>query len=63
MLQIIVKLLGAILMLLGVILIYDARVIVNEYFKKDKQNDYTRKSKIVGTVLGVCGGIMILLVE
>ncbi len=62
MLQIIVKLLGAILMLLGVILIYDARVIVNEYFKKDKQNDYTRKSKIVGTVLGVCGGIMILLV-
>lgn len=62
MLQIIVKLLGAILMLLGVILIYDARVIVNEYFKKDKQNDYTKKSKIVGTVLGVCGGIMILLV-
>lgn len=62
MLQIIVKLLGAILMLLGVILIYDARVIVNEYFKKDKQNDYTRKSKILGTVLGVCGGIMILLV-
>ena len=49
-------------MLLGVILIYDARVIVNEYFKKDKQHDYTRKSKIVGTVLGVCGGIMILLV-
>lgn len=60
MLHIIVKLLGAIIILLGVILVYDARVFVKEYFRNENQNDYSKKAKILGTILSICGGIIIM---
>ena len=60
MLHVIVKLLGAIIILFGVVLIYDARVLVKEYFRNENQNDYSKKAKILGVILSICGGIIIM---
>lgn len=60
MLHIIVKLLGAIIILIGVVFIYDARILVKEYFKNENQNDYSKKAKILGVLLSVCGGIILM---
>lgn len=42
MLQIIIKLVGVLLVLLGVILIYDARIITKRFFGFGDQNEATR---------------------
>lgn len=60
MLHIIVKLISAIIILIGVVFIYDARILVKEYFKNENQNDYSKKAKILGVLLSVCGGIMLM---
>lgn len=57
--QIILKLIGAAILLAGVILIYDARVITKKAFGFGDQNEATAGFKILGTILGVIGAIMI----
>lgn len=57
--QIILKLIGAVILLAGVILIYDARVITKKAFGFGDQNEATAGFKILGTILGVIGAIMI----
>lgn len=42
MLQVIIKLVGVILVLLGVIFIYDARIITKRFFGFGDQNEATR---------------------
>ena len=63
MLQIIVKLLGAILMLLGVILIYDARNITKKFFGFGDQNEGSSGLKIIGFIIAIVGGIIIFVVK
>lgn len=55
--QIILKLIGAAILLAGVILIYDARAITKKAF--GDQNEATARFKILGTILGVIGAIMV----
>lgn len=57
--QIILKLIGAAILLAGVILIYDARVITKKAFGFGDQNEATSGFKILGTILSVIGAIMI----
>lgn len=59
MIQIILRLIGALMVLGGIILIYDARVITKNFFGFGDQNDASNGLKIVGFILAIIGGIII----
>ena len=59
MIQVILRLIGALMVLGGIILIYDARVITKKFFGFGDQNDASNGLKIVGFILAIIGGIII----
>ena len=59
MVQIILKLIGVLIILLGVILIYDARVITKKTFGFGNQNEATSGFKILGVLLSVVGALIV----
>ena len=50
MLQIVFKLIGVLLILLGIVLIYDARILTKRFFGFGDQNDATQGLKILGFI-------------
>ena len=60
MLQIVLKLIGSIIILAGIILIFDARSISKKMFDFGNQNDSTSGFKMLGTILSVVGAIIVL---
>ena len=60
MFNIIMKLLMLVLILLGVILIYDARIITKRFFSFGDQNEGSTGLKTLGFVLAIIGGIVLL---
>ena len=61
MLQIIVKLIGVIIILVGVVFIYDARILTKRFFGFGDQNEATSGFKILGAMLSIVGGLIIYL--
>ena len=59
MLQIILKLIGAIIALIGVVFIYDARIITKKLFGFGDQNEATSGFKILGTIISIIGLLII----
>ena len=59
MLQIIFKLIGALISLAGVILVYDARLITKKMFNYGDQNEATSGFKILGAILCMIGALII----
>ena len=59
MFQLIIKLIGLLLVLVGVILIYDARIITKRFFGFGDQNEGSNGLKIMGFILAIVGGLMI----
>ena len=57
--QMILKLIGVILVLLGVILIYDARLITKRFFGFGDQNEGSSGLKILGFLLAIAGALII----
>ena len=57
----IIDFLGIVILMCGVILIYDARPITKKVFSFGDQNDGVKGLKIVGSVLSVIGGLLILI--
>ena len=57
--QIILKLIGALIVLAGVILIYDARIITKKMFGFGDQNEATSGFKILGAIITIVGAIII----
>ena len=53
------KLLGLILVLIGVILIYDARKITKQMFKFGNQNEASMGFKMFGFLFSIGGGLII----
>ena len=60
--QIILRLIGALILLAGVILIYDARIITKKVFGFGDQNEATDGFKILGIIIAVIGGLIIFFV-
>ena len=58
MLNIIMKLLMIILILFGIILIYDARIITKKFFGFGDQNEGSAGLKIIGFIIAIFGGIV-----
>lgn len=59
MFQIIVKLIGLIMLLIGVILIYDARILTKKFFGFGDQNEASSGLKILGFILSILGATII----
>lgn len=59
MLQIILKLIGLIMVLCGVIMIYDARIITKKFFSFGDQNEGASGLKIFGFIISIVGALII----
>lgn len=57
----IVKIIGIIILMCGVILIYDARPITKKRFSFGDQNDGVKCLKIAGFILSIIGGALMLI--
>lgn len=54
------KLIGTIVMMIGIILVYDARQLTKKFFKVNNLNVATFTCKVIGFTLFVIGGLIIL---
>ena len=63
MFQIIIKLIATLMLLLGSILIYDARIITKEFFGFGDQNEATSGLKILGLIIIIIGGLLFYFVK
>lgn len=63
MFQIIIKLIATLMLLLGSILIYDARIITKEFFGFGDQNEATSGLKILGFIIIIVGGLLFYFVK
>ena len=60
MVQIIFRLIGTVILLMGVVLVYDARIITKKVFDFGDQNEATSGFKILGALVAIVGGLIIL---
>ena len=59
MFQIIFKLIAVLMLLAGVILIYDARILTKKFFGFGDQNEATSGLKILGFIIVIIGGLIL----
>ncbi len=59
MFQIIIKIVGLLMVLSGVILIYDARILTKRFFGFGDQNEGSSELKILGFLISIVGGVII----
>ena len=57
--QIVLRLIGVLILLAGVALIYDARIITKKMFGFGDQNEATSGFKILGVLLSIVGAIIV----
>lgn len=58
MFQVIIRLIAVLILLLGVILIYDSRIITKRFFGFGDQNEGTAGLKIIGFIAVIVGGLI-----
>ena len=58
MFQIIINLIAILIILSGVILIYDARILTKKFFGFGDQNEATNGLKILGFIIAIIGGLI-----
>ncbi len=58
MFQVIIKLLTVIMLLCGIILIYDARILTKRFFGFGDQNEASSGLKILGFIITIIGGLI-----
>ena len=56
-----VAMIGTIIVMIGIILIYDARQITKKIFSFGDQNEATFALKITGFIMSIIGGLMIMI--
>ena len=57
--QIILRLIGVLILLAGVVLIYDARIITKKIFGFGDQNEATSGFKILGVLISIVGMLVV----
>ncbi len=58
MINIIIKIIALLIILVGVILIYDARILTKKFFSFGDQNEGSLGLKIWGFILTIVGGVI-----
>ena len=59
--NIILKILGSLIISVGVVLMFDARKLTEKYIKKSDINDVTKKLKIAGFIALIIGCVIFFL--
>lgn len=59
--EIFLKMIGIIIISIGVICVYDARKITNKFFSTSDTNTATRNLKIVGFVIAAIGSVFVII--
>lgn len=59
MFQIIMKLIGVLMLLAGIVMIYDARILTKKFFGFGDQNEASSGLKILGFIVSVLGGLIV----
>lgn len=59
MLEIIIKLIAVLMVLVGVIMIYDARILTKKFFGFGDQNEASNGLKILGFIFAILGGLIL----
>ena len=57
-----IVIIGVVVIMLGIILIYDARDFAKHFFSFSDQNNATLALKVVGFILSIIGGLLVLFV-
>jgi len=60
--KIVLNLIGVLILLLGVVLVYDARIITKKMFGFGDQNEATSGFKILGAFISVVGAVIVYFV-
>lgn len=58
MLQVIVKLVAVLMVLVGIVMIYDARILTKKFFGFGDQNEGSSGLKIIGFLMSIIGGLI-----
>ena len=58
MLQIIVKIVSILMVLAGIVMIYDARILTKKFFGFGDQNEASSGLKILGFLIAIIGGLI-----
>ena len=56
----ILKLIGVIIIALGIVCIYDARKLTKRFFSSSDTNGATRTFKIVGFIVSIIGSVLVI---
>lgn len=62
MLEIVIKFIATLIALVGVVLVYDARIITKKIFGFGDQNEASEGLKILGCILGIIGILIIFFI-
>ena len=57
--QIILMIIGTLLAVIGVVMIYDARIITKRFFSFGDQNDASLGLKILDFIIAICGALLV----
>lgn len=60
MINLVIKIISSIIILIGVILVYDARILTKKLFSFGDQNEGTLGLKLLGFIFAIIGGIILL---
>ena len=63
MLDVVIKFIAVLVVLIGVILVYDARIITKKIFGFGDQNEATEGLKILGGILSIIGILIIFFIK
>ena len=61
--RVILLIIGLFIAMLGIIMIFDARLLTQKFFGFGDQNEATAGLKIIGFVVAIIGGLIIFLVS
>ena len=59
MVQLIIKIILLVMVLVGLIMVYDARIITKKFFGFGDQNEASSGLKILGFILAIIGGLIL----
>lgn len=63
MFQLVVRIIGLIIVLLGVTCIFDARLLTKRFFGFGDQNEGSNGLKIIGFMIAILGGVILFLIR
>ncbi len=58
--KIVLKIIGLIIVSVGIVCVYDARRLTKRFFNKSDTNEVTEKMKKIGALVSIVGGVLVV---